>query len=248
MKKNHLLSPAYIMLILFSCAAIARQVYDIDHPNDPPPKELKVMQENTVHYTSSDNLRVTLNTASYALSTILGKDRDGATVTKGLGNCPGMEWYMTTIVDGKITTPVAFWGVRLKGILGLPAVLTGCDNNYYNNGNAATVVINLTPQSTIAIINSGYNHYQKVHSDAPEMMPYGLPFTKLYWKVDVEWWYPDITRTSRSKPGVYRCNVTVNNYYQLYNNVGDNPGNMGTVSGESGHSDRINLDQCTIND
>lgn len=245
MKKNHLLSPAYIMLILFSCAAIARQVYDFDHPNDPPPPPPKLVSD-TIHYITSDNLSVSLTGVSTALSGIINLPKGGS-MTQGLGNCPNQKWVLSDTFDKKSLAPTINWfGASVGGarfIPGLPNIYFGCDNNYYTDGHYASMYFNFTPVATIAVVNSGYNHYQKVHSDAPVMMPYGNPGLKLYWKADVEWWYPDIIRKDTG-PGRYRCDVTVNVYYQLYNNVGDNPGQLGTVSNESGHSDRQWLNFC----
>lgn len=246
MKKNHLLLPAYIMLILFSCAAVARQIYDFDHPNDPPPPPPKLVS-HTIHYITSDNLSVSLNGASVEVDTIRNLP-NGGSMTQGLGNCPNQQWFITDTLNKDSLTPPISWERNAGSapfIPGLPVSYFGCDNNYYTDGRYANVYFNLTPVATIAVVNSGYNHYQKVHSEAPVMMPYGLPGLKLYWKADVEWWYPDIIRND-SKPGRYRCDVTVNVYYQLYNNVGDNPGKMGTVSNESGHSDRLRLTSCQL--
>ncbi|HCM1918889.1 TPA: hypothetical protein N3A33_004936 [Salmonella enterica subsp. salamae serovar 28:r:e,n,z15] len=157
----------------------------------------------------------------------------------GLGNCPDMFWSIT--IDAGTWIDPVYWSKTATG-------LVGCNNNSVFGsllGAEFNLSLNSATGSGLALINDGYNHYSKFHTDAPKSHPPGLFPPDLFWKADVEWWYPDIARGPDSKPGKYKCNVTVNVYYTLYNNVGDNPGKMGTVSGEAGHSNRMDLSSCT---
>ncbi|ECF5902026.1 hypothetical protein FNH43_22325 [Salmonella enterica subsp. salamae] len=196
----------------------------------------------TVSYRSSDDLFVRVRNDK----TIVLQNPE----QRGLGGCgPSMRWFFTE--KAGITQPIYWtWIPGDTNIIASPDGIPGlhtCDNNNNGAGGFGKVYFKFTPDNKISISNSGYNHYQKIHSDAPAMAP-GIvnPFSHniVFWRADVEWWYPDITKSKTIKPGVYSCEVTVNVYYQLYNNFGDNPGNMGTVSNESGHSNRITLEQC----
>ncbi|ECM9893897.1 hypothetical protein YL93_17535 [Salmonella enterica subsp. enterica serovar Montevideo] len=198
----------------------------------------------TVSYISSDGLFVRVRNDK----TIVLQNPE----RRGLGNCGAMPWFFTA--KAGITQPIYWTSIPGDGnIIASPDNIAGirnCDNNHFSStNNFGKVYFKFTPDKNISIFNSGYNHYQKLHSEAGPMIPGILnPFTANYvfWRADVEWWYPDITKSKTMKPGVYSCEVTVNVYYQLYNNFGDDPGNMGVVSHESGHSDRITLEQCKL--
>lgn len=196
----------------------------------------------TVSYISSDALFVRVRNDK----TIVLQNPE----RRGLGNCgPSMTWFFTE--KAGITQPIYWTTIPGDTNIIVPsggtAGLRNCDNNNFGNGSFGKVYFKFTPEKNISISNFGYNHYQNIHSSAPRMAP-GIvnPFSPnpVFWHADVEWWYPDITKSKTIKPGVYSCEVTVNVYYQLYNNFDDDPGNMGTKSNESGHSNRITLEQC----